>query len=58
MPVLEGAKETLLANAPVINIEMKRRKRPTITSIATGILNHLGYEYVKATKSDEIWIKS
>ena len=58
VPVLEGAKETLLANAPVINIEMKRRKRPTITSIATGILNHLGYEYVKTTKSDEIWIKS
>ena len=58
IPLLEGAKETLTRNSPVINIEMKRAKRPVITRRATGILNDLGYEYVKTTKSDEIWIKS
>ena len=58
VPLLEGARETLTINAPVINIEMKRRKRPMITRKATGILNDLGYQYVKTTKSDEIWIKS
>ncbi len=58
IPLLEGAKETLTRNSPVINIEMKRAKRPVITRRATGILNDLGYQYVKTTKSDEIWIKS
>ena len=58
VPLLEGAKETLTINSPVINIEMKRRKRPLTTRRATKILNDLGYEYVKTTKSDEIWIKS
>ena len=58
VPLLEGAKETLTINSPVINIEMKRRKRPLTTRRATKILNELGYEYVKTTKSDEIWIKS
>ena len=58
VPLLEGAKQTLTINAPVINIEMKRRKRPLTTRRATKILNDLGYEYVKTTKSDEIWIKS
>ena len=58
VPLLEGAKETLTINSPVINIEMKRRKRPDITRKATIILNDLGYTYVKTTKSDEIWIKS
>jgi len=58
VPLLEGAKQTLTVNAPVINIEMKRRKRPLTTRRATKILNDLGYEYVKTTKSDEIWIKS
>ena len=58
VPLLEGARETLTINSPVINIEMKRRKRPMITRKATGILNDLGYQYVKTTKSDEIWIKS
>ena len=58
IPLLEGAKETLTRNSPVINIEMKRAKRPVITRRATAILNDLGYQYVKTTKSDEIWIKS
>ena len=58
VPLLEGARKTLMANSPVLNIEMKRRKRPIITRIATDILNDIGYEYVKTTKSDEIWIKS
>ena len=58
VPLLEGARETLTINSPVINIEMKRRKRPMITRKATEILNDLGYQYVKTTKSDEIWIKS
>ena len=58
VPVLEGARKTLTNNDPVINIEMKRAKRPVITRTATKILNDLGYEYVKTTKSDEIWIKS
>ena len=58
VPLLEGAKETLTINSPVINIEIKRRKRPLTTRRATKILNDLGYEYVKTTKSDEIWIKS
>jgi hypothetical protein len=58
VPLLEGARKTLSINSPVINIEMKRKKRPVITRWATKILNDLGYEYVKTTKSDEIWIKS
>ena len=57
VPLLEGARETLVNNSPVINIEMKRRKRPEITRKATKILNDLGYQYVQTTRSDEIWKK-
>ena len=58
VPLLEGAKETLTLNSPVINIEMKRRKRPVTTRRATKRLKNLGYRFLKCTRSDEIWIKS
>ena len=58
VPLLNGAKETLDRNNPVINIEMKYDKRPDIAHKSARILKDLGYRFVKRTKSDEIWTKS
>ena len=58
IPLLEGAQETLKRNNPVINIEMKRRKRPLIVQKAGAILTDLGYTYKSRVKSDEVWTKS
>jgi FkbM family methyltransferase len=58
VPLLEGAVETLQKNNAVINIEMKRRKRPGICSKAQTILESLGYKQVSRVRSDEVWLKS
>ena len=58
VPLLEGSMETLRNNAAVINIEMKRRKRPAICSKAQRILESLGYKQVSRVRSDEVWLKS
>jgi len=58
VPLLEGARETLGKNTPVINIEMKRDKRPRIVKEAEQILRDLGYQFKKRTKSDEVWLKT
>ena len=58
VPLLNGAKETLTNNNPVINIEMKRDKRNNITQKCESILKDLGYKFQKRTKSDEVWLKS
>tara|TARA_Y100000004_G_scaffold163331_1_gene192632 strand:+ start:74 stop:787 length:714 start_codon:yes stop_codon:yes gene_type:complete len=68
VPLLNGAKETLIKNNPVINIEMKRNKyqprhkhnakREKIINQCDIILRDLGYRFKKHVKSDEIWIKS
>ena len=57
IPLLNGARETLAQNTPVINIEMKRDKRPGIVKVAERILKDLGYRFVHRTKSDEVWLK-
>jgi FkbM family methyltransferase len=57
IPLLNGAKETLTKNTPVINIEMKRDKRTDIVNKCESILRELGYKFVQRTKSDEIWLK-
>jgi len=57
IPLLEGARETLARNTPVINIEMKRDKRPAKVKRIEQILKDLGYRFVKRTKSDEVWLK-
>jgi FkbM family methyltransferase len=56
--LMKGAVETVANNSPVINIEMKRAKRPGVTQIAEDILKKLGYKIQKRTKSDEVWLKS
>jgi len=58
VPLLEGARETLTRNTPVINIEMKRDKRIDTVKQAEEILKELGYQFKKRTKSDEVWLKS
>jgi FkbM family methyltransferase len=58
LPLLEGAVETLSNNKAVINIEMKRKKRPAICSKAQRILESLGYKQVSRVRSDEVWLKS
>ena len=58
VPLLNGARETLTKNNPVINIEMKRDKRNNITQKCEAILKDLGYKFQKRTKSDEVWLKS
>ena len=58
IPLLNGARETLTNNTPVINIEMKRRKRPHIVEKCEKILWELGYHKDSRVRSDEIWIKS
>ena len=57
VPLLNGAKETLSRNNPVINIEMKRDKRSGVVTKCESILKGLGYKFVNRTKSDEIWLK-
>ena len=58
IPLLKGAKETLRKNNPVINIEMKQRKRPETVRKCRDILHSLGYKRHLRTKSDEVWLKS
>ena len=55
--LLNGARETLSKNDPVINIEMKERKRPKIVEESKRILRDLGYRFQVRTRSDEIWLK-
>jgi len=58
IPLLNGARETLSKNDPVINIEMKRDKRIDVVVKCESILKDLGYKFIKRTKSDEVWLKS
>jgi len=55
---LQGARETLTRNTPVINIEMKRTKRPGTVGRIENILKDLGYNFRERVKSDEVWTKS
>ena len=55
--VLVGAKQTITKFEPVINIEMKRMKRPLIVHNCSNFLKKRGYKMVKRVKSDEVWIK-
>lgn len=57
VPVLKGASDTLCTNSPVINIEMKERKRPKIVMNARKLLVSYGYDCVSRVRSDEVWIK-
>tara|TARA_A100001011_G_scaffold396524_1_gene494592 strand:- start:54 stop:683 length:630 start_codon:yes stop_codon:yes gene_type:complete len=57
IPVLKGAKDTLRNNSPIVNIEMKQKKRPKIVSKCRQILQRLGYTLHLRTKSDEVWKK-
>jgi FkbM family methyltransferase len=58
VPLLNGARETLTKNNPVINIEMKRDKRAGVVAKCESILQELGYRFINRTKSDEVWLKS
>ena len=55
--LVKGAQETIAHNLPVINIEMKRYKRPGIVRVAEDTLKKLGYKLKIRTKSDEVWLK-
>jgi len=57
VPVLRGAQETIRKNNPVINIEMKERKRPHIVGKCRKILINLGYNCRSRVRSDEVWTK-
>jgi hypothetical protein len=57
VPLLQGARETLQKNSPVINIEMKSDKRPNIVAQSKRILQSLGYQRHARVKSDEVWLK-
>ena len=58
IPLLNGARETLSKNNPVINIEMKESKRSNIVARSRQILENYGYKFHSRTKSDEVWLKS
>jgi len=58
IPLLNGARETLSKNNPVINIEMKESKRSNIVARSKQILENYGYKFHSRTKSDEVWLKS
>ena len=58
IPMLQGAEKTLRKNNPVINIEMKERKRPTIVIQCRQLLHDYGYACHSRVKSDEVWLKS
>ena len=56
--LVKGAQETISNNRPVINIEMKRNKRPDVVHVAEKILKNIGYRLEIRTKSDEVWLKT
>ena len=58
IPVLRGAEHTLRQNNPVINIEMKDRKRPKIVKECRKLLHGYGYRLVSRVRSDEVWLKT
>lgn len=58
VPMLLGAQKTMRENNPVINIEMKERKRPKIVLESRKILMNLGYNRRSRVRSDEVWTKS
>ena len=58
IPVLQGAEQTLRSNDPVINIEMKEKKRPKIVRKARKLLMNFGYNLRSRVRSDEVWTKS
>ena len=55
--VLIGAKQTIKKFNPVINIEMKKMKRPLIVHHCSNFLKKRGYKMVHIVKSDEVWLK-
>ena len=57
VPVLRGAEQTLRKNNPVINIEMKERKRPITVRKCRKLLHRYGYSFVSRVRSDEVWLK-
>ena len=57
VPVLRGAEQTLRKNNPVINIEMKERKRPITVRKCRKLLRRYGYSFVSRVRSDEVWLK-
>jgi FkbM family methyltransferase len=56
IPLLQGAEQTLRRNNPVINIEMKQRKRPQIVAKCRQILKSYGYQVMSRVRSDEVWL--
>jgi FkbM family methyltransferase len=59
--VLNGARNTLQKNNPVINIELKGDKsdsRNKSTQRCRDLLREYGYNYKKHVKHDEIWAKT
>tara|TARA_R100000027_G_scaffold62960_1_gene55342 strand:+ start:2523 stop:3122 length:600 start_codon:yes stop_codon:yes gene_type:complete len=57
VPVLQGARQTLENNSPVVNIELKTMKRGSQVQQSKIILKDLGYRFKRRTKNDEIWLK-
>ena len=58
--VLQGAEETLKANNPVINIELKPEKsaqRSKNVQWCRAFLDKLGYKFCETVKHDEIYLK-
>ena len=55
---VKGAIDTLVKNNAVLNIEMKRNKRPSICAEVEKILHKIGYKLVDRVKSDEVWLKT
>ena len=55
---VKGAIDTLVRNNAVLNIEMKRNKRPSICAEVEKILHKIGYKLVDSVKSDEVWLKT
>ena len=55
-----GAEETLKANNPVINIELKPEKsaqRSKNVQWCRAFLDKLGYKFCETVKHDEIYLK-
>ncbi len=59
--VLKGAKETLIRNNEIINIELKPEKskeRKQSVRWCMNFLKECGYKHKNTIKHDEIWVKS
>lgn len=53
LEILEGAKQTISKNKPVLLLEIESKKR---FGAFSSLLSSIGYQFVKSARKDRIWV--